>query len=185
MTMFSLLKIYAAVDKVLDVRATLVFHRLQRFYHTFNIVSTLLGGLALAVLTFDEFRSTDVHGLLDASAGLLTSSTLTAVIAVTIATMLLFKFEGHERPTRKELLIAWIPLVLLDVVIVEFLLAVVFWYAAKYAPWRSVLMGAQLAVLLVGTVAIAVWMWRSMSVKGGLGAEERKVTESSRRVADK
>jgi len=71
-----------------------------------------------------------------------------------------------------------------DVVIVEFLIAVVFWYAAKYATWRAVLMGVQLAILLAGTIVLAVWMWNSMSIKGGLGEEERKVVEAPKQEAN-
>lgn len=161
---------------MLGVRATLVFNRLQRFYQTFNIIATLLGSLSLAVLSFSEFQDSDgSNSLINASAGLLTSSAITAVVAVMIATMLLFKFEGYERPRRKDLAIAWIPLILVDFVIVEFLVAVVFWYAAKYATWCAVLMGVQLTILLAGAIVIAVWMWNSMSIKGGLGEEERRV----------
>jgi hypothetical protein len=166
---------------VLGVRAILVFNRLQRFYQTFNIIATLLGSLSLAVLSFGDFQDSDgTSSLINASAGLLTSSAITAVVAVMIATMLLFKFEGYEKPRRKDLAIAWIPLILLDVVIVEFLIAVVFWYAAKYATWCAVLMGVQLAVLLTGAIVIAIWMWNSMSIKGGIGEEERRVVEAPR-----
>ena len=168
---------------MLGVRATLVFNRLQRFYQTFNIIATLLGSLSLAVLSFSEFQDSDgSNSLINASAGLLTSSAITAVVAVMIATMLLFKFEGYERPRRKDLAIAWIPLILVDFVIVEFLIGVVLWYAAKYATWRAVLMGVQLAVLLAGAIVIAVWMWNSMSIKGGLGEEERRMVEVPKQV---
>jgi hypothetical protein len=172
-------------NKVLDIRATLVFERVHRFYQTFNIIATLLGSLALAVLTFDDFHIQHGQPLMEASAGLLTSSALTAVVAVMIATMLLFKFEGHEHPTRRELAIAWIPLVLVDLVIVEFLFGITLWYAARSAVWRASLMGGQLVVLLVLSIVLAVWMWNSMKEKGGLGEEERKLTRQTVRVADK
>jgi uncharacterized sodium:solute symporter family permease YidK len=173
------------VNKVLDIRATIVFERVHRFYQTFNIIATLLGSLALAVLTFDDFNATNGNQLMEASAGLLTSAAVTAVVAVMIATMLLFKFEGHQHPTRKELGIAWIPLVLVDLVIVEFLFGIVLWYAARSAMWRSVLMGMQLVVLLTISIVLAIWMWNSMSEKGGLGEEERKMAKQAQRVADK
>ena len=120
------------VDKVLDVRATLVFTRLQRFYQTFNIIATLLGGPALAILTFDEFHHSQQSAMTHAAAGLLTSAALSAVVAVMVATMLLFRFEGHEKPTRQDLLIAWVPLVLLDLVIVEVLFGLMFRYIDTY-----------------------------------------------------
>jgi len=97
------------VEKVLDLRARLVFRRLQRFYQTFNFIATLFGGLSLAVLTFNEFHPS-ASPFTQAAEKLLCSSALTAVVAVTIATMLLFRFDGHEKPTRKNLAIAWLPL---------------------------------------------------------------------------
>ncbi|KAI1759620.1 hypothetical protein GGR53DRAFT_513068 [Hypoxylon sp. FL1150] len=173
------------LHKVLDVRATLVFNRLQRFYQTFNVIATLLGGLALAVMTFDEFHDAGGdQGLIAGSAGLLTSSAITAVVAVMTATMLLFKFEGHEKPTRLDLAVGWVPLVLVDLVIVEFLVGLALWYAAKYRPWCTALIVAQLVVMMAGTIVMAVWMWNSMSLKGGLGEEERKTVEGTQRVAD-
>jgi hypothetical protein len=99
------------------------------------------------------------------------------VVVVIIATMLLFKFEGYEKLRRMDVAIAWIPLILMDFVIVEFLIAVVSWYPTKYAAWCAVLMSVQLAALLVGSIVIAVWMWNSISIKSGLGGEEKRVVE--------
>ena len=56
---------------------------------------------------------------------------LSAVVAVMVATMLLFRFERHKKPARKDLRNVWAPLVLVDLVIVEFLFGLVFWYAAR------------------------------------------------------
>lgn len=158
---------------------------MQRFYQTFNIIATLLGGLSLAVLTFDDFNNDERNQtLINAAAGLLTSSAITAVVAVMTAVMLLFKFESHEKPTRLDLAIGWVPLVLVDVVIVEFLIGVVLWYAAKYPPWCTVLITVQLVLMLAGTVVMAVWMWKAMSRKGGLGGEEIKAAKATNRVAE-
>ncbi|MCJ1266983.1 hypothetical protein MMC22_006868 [Lobaria immixta] len=159
------------MSKKLEPRALLVFFRLQRFFQTFNVVAALIAGLSLAVLSFAEFHPT-TSSLTRASEGFLCSSALTSVVAVMLATMLLFRFEGVQTASRKDLAIAWAPLVLLDWGIVEFLVGLVFWYAEKNNEWRSSIMGTQFAVLLLFTIWTSIWMWGVMSQKGGLGKEE-------------
>ena len=48
-----------------------------------------------------------------------------------LATMLLFRFEGHETATRKELALVWAPLVALDWAIVAFVVGLLLWYGDK------------------------------------------------------
>ncbi|KAK8087779.1 hypothetical protein PG997_002740 [Apiospora hydei] len=146
----------------------------MRFYQIFNIIATLLGGLSLAVLKFDEFHSEQEYShLVDASAGLMTNSAITAVVAVMTATMLLFKFEGHVDPTWMDLAISWVPLILVDIAILEFLVGMVLWYATKHSTASTAIISLQLGILLVGTIAMALWMWKMMRQEFGLGAEER------------
>jgi len=171
------------VNKKLDARAFLVFQRLQRFYKTLNVVSALVGGLSLAVLSFPEFHPTQ-SSLARAAEGFLCSSALTAITSVMLSTMLLFRFEGHETATRKELALAWTPLALLDWAIVEYLLGLVLWYSGKNNRWRTAMMSAQMAVLLVYSMWMALWMWHTMSDKGGLGKEESQAAADRKRVAD-
>lgn len=171
------------MNKNLDIRAFLVFQRLQRFYKTLNVVSALLAGLSLAVLTFDEFHPTQ-SGLIRAAEGLLCSSALSSVVSVMVSTMLLFKFEGRESATRKDLAIAWTPLAIMDLAIVEFLFALVLWYSGKNNRWRTALMSSQLALLLGYCVWISFWMWNTMSGKGGLGREEARAATKEKRTAD-
>ncbi|KAF2787135.1 hypothetical protein K505DRAFT_288497 [Melanomma pulvis-pyrius CBS 109.77] len=161
------------LNKNLDIRAFLVLQRLHRFYKTLNIVSALVAGLSLAVLTFDEFHPTQ-SGLVRAAEGLLCSSAFSSVTSVMTSTMLLFKFEGRESATRKDLAIAWTPLVLLDFAIVEYLFGLVLWYSGKNNEWRTALISSQLAFLLGCCVWLSFWMWDTMSGKGGLGKEEVK-----------
>lgn len=136
----------------------------------------------MAVLAFGEFQES--NALIKAAEGCLTSTTLTSLISVVIAIMLQFKFEGHDMPTRLDLAVAWIPLVMLDIAIVEFLLGLLLWYAAKNNVWRIALMTSQFALLVIGTSVIAVWMWNTMSIKGGLGKIEYEAVRSEHRVAD-
>ena len=51
--------------------------------------------------------------------------------------MLQFTFEGRETATRKDLVIAWSPVLLLDLCIGEYLLALVFWYSGDVGIFRG------------------------------------------------
>jgi hypothetical protein len=172
-----------AVTKILDIRAFLVFQRLCRFYKTLNVVASLVAGLSLAIMTFTEFHPTQ-SSLARAAEGFLCSSAITGVISVMTSTMLLFRFEGQEQATRKDLALAWSPLVMLDVAIVEYLFGLLLWYNGKNNWWRIALMSSQLGILLVFSIVVAIWMWQTMSDKGGLGKEESLAVASGRRVAD-
>lgn len=89
-----------------------------------------------------------------------------------LSTMLMFRFEGHETATRNGLGIAWLPLIFLDLAIVEFLVGLMVWYSTKADTWRWGLVAGHLTALLSLAIVVAVWMWNTMSVKGGLGMEE-------------
>lgn len=168
--------------KHLDSRAFFVFQRIQRFYSTFVILAALVSGLAVAALTFNEFHSST--GLSLTGEGFLCSSAITGVVSAVLATMLLFSFEGLERASRLDLAVAWSPLVLLDLSVLEFLVGTVCWYVDKNVRWRGAIMATQLAVLLGFTLTLSAWMWFHMSKKGGLGREERESAITQRRGAD-
>ncbi|CAI0643643.1 unnamed protein product [Colletotrichum noveboracense] len=170
-------------NKQLDVRAFLVFQRLLRFYNTFVILSALISGLAVAALTFPDFHPS-TSGVGEVGEGLLCSSAVTGVLSAVMATMLLFAFEGFERATRTDLAVAWSPLVLLDISIVEFLVGIVCWYWAKNVAWRGALVAVELGSLMGCCVALSVWVWLRLSAKGGLGLEERQRSVEQGRAAD-
>ena len=162
-----------------------VFFRLLRFYKTFNIVSALVSGLSIATLTFNEFHPSSTARS-HAAEGFLVSSASTGVLAVMLATMLLFRFEGHSSATRQDLALAWTPLIILDWSILAFVVGLLLWYAEKNEQWRGALMATQLAGLLAFILAIAVWMWNTMSRTGGLGtAEDQRVMREIHHDEDK
>jgi hypothetical protein len=142
-----------------------------------------MSGLALASLTFDEFHPSD-STLIRAAEGCLTSSAVTAVISAMTATELLFHFEGFQKATRMDLAFAWLPLVLLDLSIVEFLVGLVCWYYGKSDRWRGTLMVAQSSSLLGGCIIVTIWIFFRMREKGGLGEKETKGPTNSTYVVD-
>ncbi|KAF8864028.1 hypothetical protein BDZ45DRAFT_797919 [Acephala macrosclerotiorum] len=107
------------LQKQLEYRAMVVFQRVLRFYDNFMLLSALTVAVRLppwsltGALSFSEFHPSTTS-LDKAAEGFLTSATCAAVVAVMLAIMLSFRFEGHVSATRLDLLIAWTPLVLLD-----------------------------------------------------------------------
>ena len=95
-----------------------------------------MGGLSFTLLTLGGFYPTQLP-LAQVAEGLLCSSTMTAIISVILSTMLQFTFEGRETATRKDLVIAWSPVLLLDLCIGEYLLALVFWYSGDVGIFRG------------------------------------------------
>ena len=137
------------------------------------MVSALVSGLALATLTFPEFHPT-LSPQSRAAEGFLVSSASTSVISIMLGTMLLFAYEGHESVRRKDLALAWAPLVALDWSIFAFITGLLLWYGEKNDAWRTAIVGSQTGGLLVFVGLVAIWMWLTMSQKGGLGKVETR-----------
>lgn len=101
-----------------------------------QLVDSTIIGLSVGALTFDEFHPS-VTPVNKAAEGFFASSACSAVVAVMLAVMLSFRFEGHKSATRLDLIIAWTPLVLLDWSIVGVLLGMCGWYWEKNLGWRA------------------------------------------------
>lgn len=89
-----------------------------------------------------------------------------------LGTMLLFRFQGRENASHKELAIAWSPLIILDWSILTFLVGIVVWYVDKNDGWRGSMIAASTAFCLAFCTWMAVDMWFAIKQPGGLGREE-------------
>ncbi|KAL8866219.1 MAG: hypothetical protein Q9174_006429, partial [Haloplaca sp. 1 TL-2023] len=89
----------------------IIFRRLIRFYENFLLLSALTGGLSVGALQFSEFHPSTTSAARSAEA-LFTSSACSAVLAVMLAVMLNFRFEGYTKATRLDYGVAWTPLML-------------------------------------------------------------------------
>lgn len=154
-------------------RGFLLFQRLQRFYKTFALLNGFISVAGATALSMEEFHPTRSI-LASTSEGLLCSSVITAVTSAVICIMLLFRFDGAEKATQGELLLAWAPLILLDISVMEFLIGLVCWYIDRNASWRGLLLGIQFVTLTAFCIVISFSVWSSLNTKGGLGKEERE-----------
>ncbi|KAH7113534.1 hypothetical protein EDB81DRAFT_921353 [Dactylonectria macrodidyma] len=161
-------------SKCLDTKETsLVFYRIQRFYNTFIALAALISGLSVALLAISTAHPSTTS-LNQVGDGFLCSSALTAPVSAVVATMLRFHFEGLLGITQMDLIMAWMPLVLLDVSIIELLIGVACWYSAHNVYWRGVVMASQLAGLLGLCIALSIRMRFYMSQYGEQRKEERQ-----------
>jgi hypothetical protein len=105
-----------------------------KFTDQVQIIALLNGFISVpgaTALSMEEFHPTS-SSLASTSEGLLCSSIITAVMSAVICIMLLFRFEGAEKATQGELLLAWVPLVLLDISVIDFLVGLVCWYLNRH-----------------------------------------------------
>ena len=86
-----------------------------------------------------------------------------------LGTMLLFGFEGYETVTRKDFMLAWAPLVTLDLSIFAFVGGLVLWYAEKNDDSESKVFSSLASglVSIVSWAAVHVWTILSENVNSG------------------
>lgn len=148
-------------DQEVDAGSFLVFQRVRNFYKLFAFAGSLVGAVSVTALSLPEFHPA-ISTLASVSEGLLCSSTITGTVSAVTAVMLLFRFEGVEEASRGDSLVAWLPLVLLDLSVLEFLVAMVCWYWDKSPYQGASLVCMQFVTLLSICITLATWMWVSM-----------------------
>lgn len=152
-------------DEFSGTGANSVVQRMNQFYKLFVGLATLISCLAVGALTFSEFHPTNSR-FVELSEGCLCSSVITAVIAAVAATMLLFQFDGPKRITGFELAVAWAPLTLLDLAIVEFLVGMACWYFGKNPGRGGVFVTTYTSVLLSFCFIVSAWMFGKWQIRG-------------------
>ncbi|KAL9008017.1 MAG: hypothetical protein Q9173_006817 [Seirophora scorigena] len=157
----------------------IIFRRLVRFYDNFLLLSALTGGLSVGALQFSEFHpaATSVDKVAE---GLLTSSACSAVLAVMLAVMLNFRFEGQRSATRLDYGVAWTPLVLLDWSILAVLMGLLCWYWGRSRGWRAAVMVSTVGIVLCFCVWVAWWMWYHLRPGVGGDREEWQLESKKR-----
>jgi len=114
------------------------FFRYLKAYQNINIISALLAGIDIGMLTFSEYHSPPFSSLLRASQAFLLSSASCATILLIIATMLSFRFPDDvnaEDPAENQIIRGWdlmhasIPPLLLEWSLLSFLVGLLLWYS--------------------------------------------------------
>jgi hypothetical protein len=125
-------------------------------------MAMFLSCASLSVTSFGGYRLEASSGLLAVSSGLLTSAVITAVVTLLVTAMLLVHFEDCDEPGRYECAAAWLPVVLIDIVITEFLVGLVVRCHATLGFWPAALMDFELAALMCVSSLVTFHMWRAM-----------------------
>lgn len=102
-----------------------------------------------------------------------------------LGAMLLFRFEGLDRATRKELVLACVPLIVLDYSIVTFLIGLVAWYASQSSVYRSALVGISTGIGILFGIWLSFDMVTAMRRPGGMGRDELKYIEQHPEVVQR
>ncbi|KAJ3469857.1 hypothetical protein MRS44_003922 [Fusarium solani] len=156
----------------LETSAKYVFSRLVACYSGIRQAASFLGGMALAILLFGDVRGDLRDGPLDDNANQAAAS-LFSVVAVSVSTitvtiMLSFMFEQVRLPSKCDLIVAWIPPVLLDISIVKFLVGLGLWFSDAFAQPSSGATYTEPLFLVAATVLLAVWVWASFTADKSL-----------------
>ncbi|KAK2035816.1 hypothetical protein LZ31DRAFT_537143 [Colletotrichum somersetense] len=137
-----------------------IFDRLRNSYANLNILSATLGSGALLLLIHDSRGAGHSSGPL--AACLLAGSVMTASFTITVTTMLSFQLQDAQEATSKEHAIAWVPIALVDVALIEFIIGLILWFIPRHSLWFLSFVGMHLAILLPITIGIAFHIWTTM-----------------------
>ena len=88
-----------------------------------------------------------------------------------LGTMLLFGFEGYETVTRRDFVLAWTPLITLDLSIFAFVAGLLLWYAEKTQGSEDKVFNSLASALFSMISWAAVRIWSILSTGAGLGKE--------------
>uniref|UniRef100_A0A0D2YIL3 Uncharacterized protein n=1 Tax=Fusarium oxysporum (strain Fo5176) TaxID=660025 RepID=A0A0D2YIL3_FUSOF len=110
-----------------------------------------------------------LSGLEFTAAALLTSTAITAVAAVAITTMLQFNFRSIKgQYERLDLIVSWVPLFLLDVVILQAMAGLLLWHTNNFPSEVVVFFAFEVLVLLIAMIIASIWARRKIKSLVGM-----------------
>ncbi|KAL5600832.1 hypothetical protein FOVSG1_006862 [Fusarium oxysporum f. sp. vasinfectum] len=157
------------INEELNPRWAFIVRLVVRFYNGFLLFAAWLAILSLAVTIFGLSQPDSLSGLGFTAAALLTSTAITAVAAVAITTMLQFNFRSIKgQYERLDLIMSWVPLFLLDVVMLQAMAGLLLWHTNNFPNEVVVFFAFEVLVLLIAMIIASIWARRKIKTLVGM-----------------
>ncbi|KAL5603505.1 hypothetical protein FOVSG1_006255 [Fusarium oxysporum f. sp. vasinfectum] len=157
------------INEELNPRWAFIVRLVVRFYNGFLLFAAWLAILSLAVTIFGLSQPDSLSGLGFTAAALLTSTAITAIFVVVITTMLQFTLRSIKgQYERLDLIMSWVPLFLLDVVILEAMAGLLLWYTNNFLSELVTFFALETLVLLIAMIIASIWARRKIKTLVGM-----------------
>lgn len=154
---------------VVSPRSVFIVRLVVRFYNGLLLFVAWLAILSLGMTIFGLSQPDSLSGLEFTAAALLTSTAITAVAAVAITTMLQFNFRSIKgQYERLDLIMSWVPLFLLDVVILQAMAGLLLWHTNNFPSEVVVFFAFEVLVLLIAMIIASIWARRKIKSLVGM-----------------
>ncbi|KAH7228543.1 uncharacterized protein BKA55DRAFT_696868 [Fusarium redolens] len=143
---------------VVSPRSVFIVRLVVRFYNGLLLFVAWLAILSLGMTIFGLSQPDSLSGLEFTAAALLTSTAIIAVAAVAIITMLQFNFRSIKgQYERLDLIMSWVPLFLLDVVILQAMAGLLLWHTNNPPSELVAFFASETLVLLIAMIIASIW----------------------------
>ncbi|EXA30340.1 hypothetical protein FOVG_18267 [Fusarium oxysporum f. sp. pisi HDV247] len=154
---------------VVSPRSIFIVRLVVRFYNGLLLFVAWLAILSLGMTIFGLSQPDSLSGLEFTAAALLTSTAITAVAAVAITTMLQINFRSIKgQYERLDLIVSWVPLFLLDVVILQAMAGLLLWHTNNFPSEVVVFFAFEVLVLLIAMIIASIWARRKIKSLVGM-----------------
>ena len=154
---------------VVSPRSVFIVRLVVRFYNGLLLFVAWLAILSLGMTIFGLSQPDSLSGLEFTAAALLTSTAITAVAAVAITTMLQINFRLIKgQYERLDLIVSWVPLFLLDVVILQAMAGLLLWHTNNFPSEVVVFFAFEVLVLLIAMIIASIWARRKIKSLVGM-----------------
>ncbi|KAH7184345.1 hypothetical protein DER44DRAFT_682173 [Fusarium oxysporum] len=150
---------------VVSPRSVFIVRLVVRFYNGLLLFVAWLAILSLGMTIFGLSQPDSLSGLEFTAAALLTSTAITAVAAVAITTMLQIQFPVDKG---LDLIVSWVPLFLLDVVILQAMAGLLLWHTNNFPSEVVVFFAFEVLVLLIAMIIVSIWARRKIKSLVGM-----------------